>query len=297
MRTCFVMCLCGVLLALSVPASACVGARALGMGGAFVGLADDVSATYWNPAALVDLDGPVATWMHTATNRESMNYQDYLAYATPIGDDAAAGLSYIGFKFAGSLGMYGSGVISEQAWGWLSMATRVGEDTALGANLKFIRDDDVRFWLYGYEVPVLKAETETAFDLSLYHHAGENVTLGLLVQNINEPELKVVTPIGSGPVAKWGRNYRPGVAVRVPEKDLILSAEVYNATGDDRALRFGMEKRFEEEQYALRAGWYGDADAPTLGAGTWQDGWSFDVAWMGGDVNGTLLASVTTEFQ
>ena len=29
-----------------------VGARALGMGGAFVGLADDASAGYWNPAGL-----------------------------------------------------------------------------------------------------------------------------------------------------------------------------------------------------------------------------------------------------
>src|ERR1019366_2732722 len=29
-----------------------VGSRALGMGGAFVGVADDASATYWNPAGL-----------------------------------------------------------------------------------------------------------------------------------------------------------------------------------------------------------------------------------------------------
>ena len=30
-----------------------VGMRALGMGGAFVAVADDASATYWNPAGLV----------------------------------------------------------------------------------------------------------------------------------------------------------------------------------------------------------------------------------------------------
>ncbi|MGH9162460.1 MAG: hypothetical protein ACRD2X_21040, partial [Vicinamibacteraceae bacterium] len=29
-----------------------VGARALGMGGAFVAVADDATATYWNPAGL-----------------------------------------------------------------------------------------------------------------------------------------------------------------------------------------------------------------------------------------------------
>lgn len=32
-----------------------VGARALGMGGAFVGLADDATATYWNPAGLTGI--------------------------------------------------------------------------------------------------------------------------------------------------------------------------------------------------------------------------------------------------
>jgi len=34
-----------------------VGARAIGMGGAFVAIADDPSATFWNPAGLTDLRG------------------------------------------------------------------------------------------------------------------------------------------------------------------------------------------------------------------------------------------------
>ena len=34
-----------------------VGARAIGMGGAFVAIADDPSATFWNPAGLTDLKG------------------------------------------------------------------------------------------------------------------------------------------------------------------------------------------------------------------------------------------------
>jgi hypothetical protein len=34
-----------------------VGARAIGMGGAFVAISDDPSATFWNPAGLTDLKG------------------------------------------------------------------------------------------------------------------------------------------------------------------------------------------------------------------------------------------------
>ena len=33
-----------------------VGVRAMGMGGAFVGVADDYTATYWNPAGLAQID-------------------------------------------------------------------------------------------------------------------------------------------------------------------------------------------------------------------------------------------------
>lgn len=43
-----------------------VGARAQGMGGAFVSLANDASAAYWNPAGLVQLDHREAMAMHAS---------------------------------------------------------------------------------------------------------------------------------------------------------------------------------------------------------------------------------------
>ena len=41
-----------------------VGARAVAMGNAFVGTADDISAIYWNPAGLARLKSSEATFMH-----------------------------------------------------------------------------------------------------------------------------------------------------------------------------------------------------------------------------------------
>src|SRR5262245_24111972 len=43
----------GVSSASAQPTFESVGERALGMGGAFVAVADDATATYWNPAGLV----------------------------------------------------------------------------------------------------------------------------------------------------------------------------------------------------------------------------------------------------
>src|ERR1043166_3350945 len=41
------------------------GARPQGMGGAFVAVADDANALYWNPAGLTQLDSAEATFMHS----------------------------------------------------------------------------------------------------------------------------------------------------------------------------------------------------------------------------------------
>jgi opacity protein-like surface antigen len=43
-----------------------VGSRAIGMGGAFVGTASDISAMYWNPAGLATLNGSEATFNHVS---------------------------------------------------------------------------------------------------------------------------------------------------------------------------------------------------------------------------------------
>ena len=41
-----------------------VGARALGMGSAFTAVADDSTASFWNPAGLAKMKKPEASFMH-----------------------------------------------------------------------------------------------------------------------------------------------------------------------------------------------------------------------------------------
>ncbi|UCF79749.1 MAG: UPF0164 family protein [Candidatus Eiseniibacteriota bacterium] len=60
-----------------------VGARALGMGGAFVALADDASATYWNPAGIYSVTGTELEAMHAEQFGDIINY-DFLAVAFPL---------------------------------------------------------------------------------------------------------------------------------------------------------------------------------------------------------------------
>ncbi len=68
-----------------------VGARALGMGGAYVALADDGSAHFWNPAGLAAAEGIGVMLMHNAW-LVNINH-DYLSVALPAGNLGVLGLS------------------------------------------------------------------------------------------------------------------------------------------------------------------------------------------------------------
>jgi len=59
------------------------GARPEAMGGAFTGLADDLSALFWNPAGLALLNHPEGSFMHTSYLADT--FYDSLAYAQPLG--------------------------------------------------------------------------------------------------------------------------------------------------------------------------------------------------------------------
>jgi hypothetical protein len=71
-----------------------VGGRALGMGGAYCALARDVSATYWNPAGLVNLEYPQLMLMHTEQFAGVVKY-DFGSFAVPFGPNKSLGLGLI----------------------------------------------------------------------------------------------------------------------------------------------------------------------------------------------------------
>jgi len=70
-----------------------VGARALGIGGAYVGIANDVTAGYWNPAGLHQLQYPEIAYMHVERFAGAVSF-DYGAGALPISERSTVSLSF-----------------------------------------------------------------------------------------------------------------------------------------------------------------------------------------------------------
>jgi hypothetical protein len=62
------------------------GARALGMGGAFVSIADDASAVYWNPAGLVQIEQSQILLMHSERFGNLVDYNCF-SMARPLSTD------------------------------------------------------------------------------------------------------------------------------------------------------------------------------------------------------------------
>jgi len=135
-----------------------VGARAIAMGGAYVGLADDATAIYWNPAGLVQIPKISATFMR-AEYVDDISYQ-YAAYAHRISYDAVIGVSAF-FTDIGSIerrdinGLYGGTFAPKDEVYTLAYSKAIEEfstdeyDVSMGLSLKYISskiDDSAKTW-------------------------------------------------------------------------------------------------------------------------------------------------------
>lgn len=169
-----------------------VGARALGMGGGFVAIADDPSGLYWNPAGLVRLERAEMLFMH-AEQFGSVANHDFIGFAQPLattGSAASVGIGLIRFSVDDILvtrdayqdlnqnGRHDEGepilpelfyMDSDTEYGLLlAYAREVSARLALGGNVKLIRQgllDNTSFGL--------------GLDLGAIYQAARSVTVGL----------------------------------------------------------------------------------------------------------------------
>jgi len=264
---------------------ACVGSRPLAMGGAFIGLADDANATYWNPAGLAQLPSQSATgtWMHTSSNRDKINYQDYASFATAfdtskLAKKMAFGVSYIQDDTV--IDVAGTRVADTEKWYWASFAADTGKYGMLGINVRKTDDDAL-----GSSI-----DSEMGIDASWFYRVNDQLTIGALAQDVNAPEVKA---IGIGKTNRI-RNYRAGLAFR-PKPGMVVTLDGYDLAdnGGAQSARFGIEKQYGT--LALRAGYYGVGSnfdqGATFGVGWKKQGYTIDATLLSGDFDNTVLIS------
>lgn len=269
------------LLVLAAPASRAaetasfldigVGARALGMGGAYTALADDVNSLYWNPAGLAKLKKREFTASH-AEMFESTRL-DFLAYAHPTSQGTlSAGLTYLSQgKIEGrdGLGRPTAGYDASDAAVSAGYARKL-EFAEVGASVKYIRSH------------IGSAEAQTiAADVGAKREIG-NVVVGVALRNLG-PGLKFQDQRNDLPL-----RLAAGAAYKFTGGHAAAAELVNGPRGAGTDAAFGGEFQAVKNLY-LRGGYttrtaitggsgFDVARGLTLGVGFRSEKWSLDYA-------------------
>jgi hypothetical protein len=285
-----------------------VGGRALALGGAYVALANDVTAGYWNPAGLAHLNYPQVALMHDEQFGSLVNH-DYGAVAIPVGSRTSIGLSLIRLGVDDIPDTRNAGVdingnvtydpsqfsridpdrvtyfnAADYAL-YFTYAQRYADDFTYGANVKLIRRDlgDA-------------SATGIGFDVGVWYTPYENIVLGANIQDITTTFLawstgrnELISPtmkVGSAYLLEaLGGRFAPALDVDIRfENRQYASSFNFGPVSFD--LHGGLEFQFRE-LIALRAG-YSDVKQLTMGAGVHLPKLNIDYSFAKFDATGQL---------
>jgi len=220
-----------------------VDAAALGMSNAVVASTADVNSCYWNPAGLVHLEENQISLMHSNYFANIAKY-DYAAYACPIDDRTAWGISLIRFGVddimnttdlidnEGNIDYNRIKLFSTADYGFtFSYAVKLPiEGFQYGVNAKIIRriiGDFATSWGFGFDLGLQFEKNNWQFGLML-----RDITTTYNIWNINEEAYQKIA------------DATPGQNQEVPESTEITLPKA----------QFGVAKKFIfHEDYSLLA--------------------------------------------
>ncbi len=243
-----------------------IGGRPLGMGGAFVGLADDINTLYYNPAGLSKIDKRVESYMY-AQKLEVLKYH-YVGIAQ----------KNIGFSFV-------SQDTGEELGGKNIDQKKLGmSESVLGVSYGGNIIETMPELSLGGTIRVLKLNSPTksgfgfCFDIgALYQHPMyENISFGAAIRNINaevlDEEIDEVLVVGS--------SYKLDEPAITLVGDIITKKD-YAKTNDTK---YGYNLGLEYLPISFLAVRCGLADGNiTWGFGFSQDKWQLDYAFGASD--------------
>ncbi len=279
-------------LLVAAPASAqtfeTAGARALGMGGAFVGVADDVTAIWWNPAGLA-----TGGFVGLALERHSFERQppDLFGHAPSTersswflgAGSLPLGLSYVRtretfFTYGPADEPVSRELTTHQAG--VTVLQSLTDTIVVAGTLKYVRGGAAA----GMTGTALESEAGNAFDadVAVMATAGD-LKAGLTLKNLTSPAFEAPdgTRLELPLLARAGISYlaTPALTVAV---DFDLKAQ---QSGPDRRRAVAIGTEYRLVRFAVRAGARMDTigDSRPLGTvggsyavrnGVWVDGWA-----------------------
>ncbi len=273
------------------------GARALGMGGAFVSVADDATGGFFNPAGLVQLKNRTfgAFYRKMSLDRRS----SYIVYNQPIRGEAAIGLAWINAGVGNVTGRNRDGEITEEISNYqnsvqLFYGRKIIEELSVGLGMEYIQYNLANINAYGL-----------GGGLSVMGRPIPKLRLGLSAENLgmklswtSGDYWKQYDLLGSSVKEEFPINIRFGASYLLLKDRLLLSSEFDKNEKQEVKIHLGAEGRILEN-VAGRIGY--DKGSLTLGLGLRQKIRSmtlgFDYAFVGSRVGDDADHLISLQFE
>lgn len=232
-----------------------VGARASGMSGAYVAVADEATATYWNPAGLAFMQNTQVTFTHAEWVQDISN--EFLAVAFPV-FRGVLGLSLYsnnvgGIEYRVKPSEEPLGVVEahDLAVG-LSYGRTFGDRLTAGVTVKYL-----------YEKIFVASASGFAADLGItVRPLNARLRLAAVLQNVGSMDEFLEESIELPTTTRVGAAY----AVNFENMGLILAADAVHVRGGDLQGHFGVELILKEYLH-VRTGYDTGTSSRGIGGG------------------------------
>ena len=265
------------------------GARSNAMGEAQIGVANDVYATYYNPAGLTNLSTKEFSFMHTSylpNLVDDMSY-DFLTFAMPFRDGESIGghFTYLNLGDQVSTDTNGNEIGSFSSYMYalnVSYARQIDDSSSWGVNGKY-------FYQELAVINSLDASSGSfAVDLGYFKHNAmdnPNLKLGAVLTNVGPG-----VSFGDGEEDPLPTRLGLGLSLLTLEGQATVAFD-FNYELNDQTVVTNLGAEFYlVEDFALRAGFLsdpsGDLNYTTLGLGADLGAIAFDVSYViGGELD------------
>jgi hypothetical protein len=269
----------------------------LGLGGAFVGVADDVTASFWNPAGLAQLSRKELSLMHAETFGSLLN-QDFIGFALPLIEQDRASVLAFSLQRLGGGGVKITDLekegleisdtnrvvlLREESHAdyalFFSYSHRMRPQFLWGANLKLIYRDVVTTSAFGIGADLAFLAKPYSF-LSVGANLMDLTSSLLFYDNGTTETINPTTKLGLA----LNRSFKDFSLVLAADADLRYE-------GRKSAAQFWVGKLSADMHYGLEVSYRGkvagrlgfDQGDFTAGGGLWVDQFGLDLAFLSHD--------------
>jgi len=259
------------------------GAKSFGMGKAFVSVANDASATVWNPGGLGLLDRSEITALHTVLFADTS--LDYLGFAMPSLDGGALGLSVLYLSSSGFEGRDANNLVTDP---FTNTQFAVGGSYGIRFSDRYGGGLSVKYFSNS-----LGTSTSGAITIALGSLLNplDHLWIGLTVNNL------ISMDIGDPTADKIPVVLRGGVSYRAIQDQLTVGFD-YDSSfggwyvgGEYRLFQPGPDQPL---QIFLRGG--ANFEELTMGFGAWYQEYGVDYAFSTQELGGSHRFSMTMRF-